>query len=257
MVAGRPAQPGTDEVMIGKRLRGQFKGLELGQSFELKKNRPVKVVGVFEAGGSSFESEIWADIDTVRTSFGREGMVSSVTVALESPRKFDAFKSAIEHDKQLGLQVLREIEYFEKQSEGTRHVDHVLGGAIVVFFSIGAMIGAMITMYGAVAQPQARDRHAARARLLALHDPDLVPARVGAAGADRRRARRAGVAGDGLGRVLDDEHERPGPRSCSRSTRRPEIVLGAMLAGGMMGVLGGLLPAVRAARVSPIAAMRE
>jgi putative ABC transport system permease protein len=84
IVEGRPARPGTDEVIVGRAIRGRFKGVELQGSFDLKKNRPMTVVGVFESGGSSFESEVWADIDTVRTSFGREGLVSSVTVKLES-----------------------------------------------------------------------------------------------------------------------------------------------------------------------------
>lgn len=70
IVAGRPARPGTDEVIIGQRIRGRFQGVELGGSFELKKNRAVTVVGVFEADGSAFESEIWADLETVRIFSG-------------------------------------------------------------------------------------------------------------------------------------------------------------------------------------------
>ncbi|HEY3498687.1 MAG TPA: ABC transporter permease, partial [Polyangiaceae bacterium] len=119
VVDGRPPRPGTDEVMIGRGLRGGFRGMEIGESFELKKNRPVKVVGVFEAGGSSFESEVWADVDTTRSSFGREGLVNSVTVRLDSPTKFEAFKTTMESDKQLGLQAMTEKKYYEKQSQGT------------------------------------------------------------------------------------------------------------------------------------------
>src|SRR5205085_7103655 len=114
-----------------KRLRGQYRGLELGQRFEVKKNRPVEVVGIFESGGSSLESEIWGDVDVVRTSFGREGLVSSITVALESASKLDLFKQAVESDKQLDMQALRETDYFEKASEGTAKLVSFLGGAIV------------------------------------------------------------------------------------------------------------------------------
>jgi putative ABC transport system permease protein len=71
LVAGRLARPGTDEVLIGKSLRGRFAGLDLGQRFELRRSRPVQVVGVLAARGSSYESEVWVDINTVRTSFGR------------------------------------------------------------------------------------------------------------------------------------------------------------------------------------------
>src|SRR4029079_17519022 len=99
-------------------------------------------------------SEIWADIDTARTSFGREGLVSSVTVKLESLTKYDEFKAAIENEKQLGLEAMRESVYFQKQSEGTTMFVTVMGVIISILFSVGAMIGAMITMYAAVAQRQ-------------------------------------------------------------------------------------------------------
>ena len=87
IIEGRPAKPGTDECIIGKGLDGKYRGMTLGDKFELKKNRPVKVVGVFEAGGSSFESEVWVNLETARSSFGREGLVSSVTVRLDSRRQ--------------------------------------------------------------------------------------------------------------------------------------------------------------------------
>jgi putative ABC transport system permease protein len=256
VVAGRPARPGTDEVMIGRRLRGQFKGLELGRRFEIKKNRMVEVVGVFEAGGSSFESEVWADVETVRSSFGREGVVSSITVALESESKFDAVKSAIEGDKQLDMQVLREVDYFEKQSENTASLISFLGGAIVFFFSIGAMIGAMITMYGAVAN---RKREIGTLRALGFSRFTILTSFVvesvmlaligGAIGAGASLA---------MGLVeLSLMNMNTWSEMVFSFDPSVDIVVGAVLAGGLMGVLGGLLPAVRAARVSPVAAMRE
>jgi putative ABC transport system permease protein len=255
LVAGRPPKPGTDEVIIGKRLRGQYKGLELGSRFEIKKNRPVEVVGVFESGGSSFESEVWGDVDMMRTSFGREGLVSSITVALDSASKLDAFKDTIEHDKQLDMQVLREVDYFEKQSEGTAKLISFLGGAVVFFFSIGAMIGAMITMYGAVAN---RQREVGTLRALGfgritilssfLAEAFLLALLGGVAGA---------LASLGMGFVeFSMMNQNTWSEMVFSFDPSPEIIFGAMFAGGMMGVIGGLMPAVRAARVSPIAAMR-
>jgi putative ABC transport system permease protein len=105
IVAGRAARPGSDEVMVGKAVRGRFIGLDLEQSFELKKNRSVKVVGVFADNGSSYESEIWVDLNTVRTTFRREGFVSSIRARVE-PAKFDAYKASIESNRQLNVQVL-------------------------------------------------------------------------------------------------------------------------------------------------------
>src|SRR5262249_5648868 len=139
---GRAAQPGTDEVILGRAIRGRFKGVDLGQSFELRKNRPVKVVGIFEDGGSALESEGLADYNVVRAAFGREGALSSIRVRLESPSKFDAFKAAIESNRQLDLEVFRESAYLEKQSQMMSLFVKALGVMIAVFFSVGAMIGA-------------------------------------------------------------------------------------------------------------------
>ena len=108
---------------------------------------------MFEDGGSSHESEVWTDIENVRTSFSRQALVSSVRVRV-APDKFDAFKASIESNRQLGLQVMRETTYYEKTSEGTSQFIGAMGMAIAVFFSIGAMLGAMITMHAAVANRQ-------------------------------------------------------------------------------------------------------
>ena len=119
IVEGRPPRPGTDEAIVGARIRGRIKGIELGQSFDIKKNRPVSVVGVFESGGSAYESEVWVDRELLRQAYGRQGIVSTVRVRLESPSKFDAFRAGIENEKRLGLQAVREPAYFERLSEGT------------------------------------------------------------------------------------------------------------------------------------------
>ena len=111
-------------------------------------------MGIFDAGGSSYESEVWGDTDLVRQAFHRDGIYSSVRVQLESPTKFDAFRAGIENDKRLGLEAMRETVFYEKQSEGTAMFVGVLGTSVSVFFAAGAMIGAMITMYGAVASRQ-------------------------------------------------------------------------------------------------------
>lgn len=256
IVQGRAARPGADEVVIGQRLLGQFSGLSLGEKFEIKKNLDVEVVGVFSAEGSAQESEIWGDLDIVRSSFGREGLVSMVSVELESPSKFDAFKAALESDKQLQLQVSLEPDYYEKQSEGTAMLVTALGGAIVFFFSIGAIIGAMITMYAAVAH---RRREVGTLRALGfsrftimlsfLLEAVLLALIGGVFGA---------LAALAMGFV---KFSMMNFNSWSEVTfsfdPTPQIVFGAVVLGGLMGVLGGLFPAVRAARTSPVEAMRD
>src|SRR5215472_8418378 len=98
IVAGRPPKPNSDEAIVGSRIRGRFKGVDLGETFELKKNRPANVVGIFEDDGSAYESEIWVDREVLRQTYHREGIVSGVRVRLESPSKFDAFRAGVEND---------------------------------------------------------------------------------------------------------------------------------------------------------------
>jgi putative ABC transport system permease protein len=256
IVGGRPNQPGTNEIIIGKRIRGKFKNIDLGGTFEINKNRPANVVGIFESGGSSFESEAWGDLDTVRAAFGRPGEVSSITVKLASRSSLDAFAASMEHDKQLGLQVLRESDYYEKQSEGTTKFVKFLGRTIVFFFSVGAMIGAMITMYAAVAN---RRREIGTLRALGFSQFQVLASFLfeafflaflgGVVGA----AASLGMTFVGFSMmnfatwsevVFSFEPTVP-------------ILVTALIGGGMMGIVGGFLPAVRAARTSPLVAMRD
>lgn len=256
VVAGRPVRPGADEVIIGQRLRGKFAGLDIGGSFELKKNLKVQVVGVFEAEGSSFESEVWCDVQIIRSSFGREGMLSAVTVELTSPTKFDAFRSAMESDKQLGLKAERETVYYEKQSEGTATLVTFLGGAIVFFFSIGAIIGAMITMYAAVSH---RKREVGTLRALGfsritilssfLFESVLLALIGGAVGALASLAM-------GLVKFSMMNFNSWSEVTFSFDPSLP-ILVSSVVVGAMMGVFGGLMPALRAARTSPVEAMRD
>ena len=136
-VSGRAPRPGTDEIAVGQAIRGRFQGTELGNSFELRKNRPVTVVGVFSSRGSALESEVWVDLDIVRTAFGRPGLVSSVRARLESPAQFDAFSAWIAENRQLGMTAQRETAYYEKLSAGTALFVRTLGVA-VVFLCVGS-----------------------------------------------------------------------------------------------------------------------
>ncbi len=255
VVEGRAPTPGTDEVMVGSSIRGRFRGLELGQSFELKKNRPVKVVGVFADEGSSFESEVWADIHTVRQAFGREGYVSSVRARLDSPSKFDGFKALVEQNKQLGLVVMREADFFEKQSEATSFILTLLGVMIAFFFAIGAMIGATITMNAQVAG-RVREIGTLRALgfsrgsilfsfLLESIALSLAGGIVGAICALPLRAVKVTMLNMGTWAEIAFSFE-----------PTPPILLGSLALATFMGIVGGFLPAVRAARISPIEAMR-
>ena len=256
LIEGRKAQPGADECVIGRAIRGRFAGVDLGQSFELRKNRPLKVVGVFESGGSSLESEVWADNDTVRSAFGREGIVQSVRARLVNEAAFDSFEHAIEGNRQLGLDVLRESAFYEKQSEGTTQFITTLGTVVAFFFAIGAMIGAMITMYSAVAH---RKREVGTLRALgfgklAILTSFLFEALVlaligGAVGA---------LASLAMGMVRFSMVNMASWSEVVFSFEPSASTVGtALIFAGVMGLLGGLAPAVRAARMPLVQALKD
>ncbi len=254
-VEGRAARPGTDEVIVGKAISSRFKGLALGQSFELRKNRPVTVVGVFEDRGSSFESEVWGDVKTIGSAFGREGFVSSLKVRLESPTKFDAFKTALEQNPQLQAEVLRETDYYEKQSEGTSIFINAMGIVIAVFFSIGASIGAMITMYASIA---GRQREIATLRALGfsrmsilfsfLLESVILAVAGGIVGA---------AASMGMTFVKFSTVNFASFSEITFTFEPTPMILGIAMGVAIgMGLAGGLFPAIRAARMNLVQAIR-
>lgn len=253
-VAGGPFGP--NEAVVGARLLGRFKGLEkIGQTFELKKNRSVKIVGVFEDGGSSFESELWADVDNVRQAFGRDGIVSSVRVRLESPSAFDAYKETVEHDKRLGLEAMRETSFYERQSEGLSIFVGALGSVIAVFFSVGAMIGAAITMLASVSS---RHREIGTLRALGFSRRSVLTSLLLES---LLIALAGGAIGCGASLALGFvKFSMMNMSSWSEVVftfePTPAILATAIAASVVMGLVGGFAPALRAALISPVEAMR-
>jgi putative ABC transport system permease protein len=257
VVAGRWATPATDEAMVGASVAGRYRGLALGGEIEVNKGRTLKVVGIFEAGGSAFESEIWADLHSVQTSTESDGYISSVTARLASADHFDAFARALqEGNKEEGLIVERESQYYERLSQGISGMILVLGGMVSVIFSLGAMLGAAIAMYAAVEQ----------------RTPEIGVLR--ALGFDRREILLAFIVesvaissiGTALGLSLASatalvefavgNSAAYGIEVRFRFIPSPAILACSALAGVLLGVLGGLFPALRASRIDPLLALR-
>lgn len=255
IVSGRAARPGSDEAIVGVRLKGRFKGFEDGGTVELRKNRNLKVVGFFEDEGSSYESEVWADVDTVRSAFGREGIVSSVRVRLESPAKLDAFRLAVESDKNLGFSALGEKPYYEKQSEGISKFINYLGKTVAVIAAFGASLGAMITMYASVAN---RTREIGTLRALGFSRRSILAAFL-------IESTFLALVGGAIGALASLSMKSVRFSMVNFATFSEVVfsfeptvaILGwAVAFACILGVVGGFLPAWRAARTSPVQAMR-
>lgn len=253
---GRMFAPGSEEVVVGRAVQRRFDGLTLGSKLKVKANREVTVVGVFDAAGSGSESELWGDVDTLRAVFARRGSYSSLTARLVSPDRATAIKTSLEADPRLTVDVFSEPKYFEDQSDGLAKFIMVLGSMIAVFFSVGATIGAMITMYGSVAQ---RRREVGVLRALGFRRFAVMLAFLIESVALCLIGGVIGCAGAAL--LGFAEFSTMNFTTFSEVVFRfhpsVELMGQALLFATVMGVFGGLLPAIRAARIAPASAMRE
>jgi len=149
LVEGRLPRMGSSEVMVGLSIAKRFKGMEIHQNIRCGL-QDWRIVGIFDAGNTGFNSEIWGDADSFMQAF-RRSVYSSVTMRLRDPSDFPQVKSRIENDPRLTLEAKRETRYYEEQSEMMAKFLRILGLSLTTIFSLGAIIGAMITMYSAVA----------------------------------------------------------------------------------------------------------
>ncbi len=262
LVSGSWPKPGTDEAIIGRAVNGRFldpsgsgKSIETGGSLDLKRNRPLRIVGVFEASGSTYEAEVWGDIDVIRKHLGREGIYSSARVRLNSAADFDAFRDTIERDPQLSVKVQREADYLASQSEQIAGFLTGMGLALAILFSLAAIIGAVITMNAAVAN---RTREIGTLRALGFGKAAILLSFL-------FEAVLLSMLGALIGSILVLFLTRVSFPVMNFQTFSeivitfaisPGVFIGALIFSIGMGLLGGLVPAIRAARVSPIEAMR-
>ncbi len=149
IVEGRMPKPGSSEIVAGVNIAQRFKGAGIGENLNFAL-RSWKVVGIFDAGKTGFSSEIWADVEQLMSAF-RRPVYSSVIFKLRDSSEFQRFKSRIETDPRLTVEAKREVRYYADQSETMAKFLRILGMSLTVIFSLGAIIGAMITMYAAVA----------------------------------------------------------------------------------------------------------
>jgi putative ABC transport system permease protein len=251
---GRRFTPGTREINVGRLASRRFGGLTLGSDVKFG-GASWRVVGIFTAGDASFESEVWGDVDLMMPAFQRNGY-QSVTVKLTDPSAFESFESVIAGDPRLDLRPRREQEYYEGQAETLTTVIRVFGTFVTLILSIGAMFGAMNTMYAAVAY---RTREIGTLRALGFSRTRVVTAFLAESVA---LALVGGLVGCLL--ALPVHGLSTGTTNFASFSEvafkfriTPTLLAGGIVFAALMGAAGGLLPALRAARIPIARALRE
>jgi putative ABC transport system permease protein len=256
VIDGRMFEPGLSELVVGKNAVHTYEGIKLGETVAFGGGN-WKVVGIFDAGGSSFDSEVWCDSKILNNVLKRpDNIFQSITVHLTSPSAFQQFKDAIVADPRLNLDVTREIDYYSKQSTTMTTLITVLGGLVAAVMAIGAVFGALNTMYSAVAE---RGREIATMRAVGFSSWNVILSFL-------FEALLISFVGGILGclAVLPLNGLTTSTmnfQTFSNLAFAFKITLTLLLMGVVfaliMGILGGMFPAIRAARRPVAQALRD
>ena len=256
IIEGRFFQPGLAELVIGKNVESTYEGLEFGKPINFG-GQTWNVVGVFDAGGSAFDSEVWADSRVLNQVYKRpENLYQSVTVRLDSPAAYNQLKDALTSDPKLTVEVDRELDYYARQSQVLTTLITVLGGLVAVIMGIGAVIGALNTMYSAVSE---RSREIATMRAIGFAGSSIAISFV-------FEALIIAFIGGLLGClfVLPLNGYTTGTMNMQTFSHMafafkvtPPLLVAGIIFALLMGIVGGLPPAIRAARRPIALALRE
>jgi putative ABC transport system permease protein len=255
LLTGRWFHYGTQEIVLGKNIARQFQKCDIGQEIRFG-DASWKIVGYMDGQGTAFDSEIWGDVEQMMPAFGRP-VFSTMIFRLVSPEAFEAAKLRIEQDPRTSsLEVKRERDFYREQSKFMADFIRILGLVVTVIFSIGAMIGAMITMYAAVAN---RTVEIGTLRALGFNRfsvlsafliesilLSLIGGAIGIGIASLMSFVRISTTNFGTFSELGFGF-----------TLAPSIVVTTLIFALVMGIAGGFLPAVRASRLDILAALRS
>jgi putative ABC transport system permease protein len=256
IIQGRAFEWGKDEVIVGSGAAREFAGLDVGSKLKVGRYE-WPVVGVFSANGGVSESEIWSDAKVLQDAYHRGDSFQSVSVKLNSPGAFQEFKDALTANPQLSVKVVRQSEYYAEQSETITRLVTTLGFLIAFLMAIGAVFGALNTMYSAVA---ARTREIATLRALGFGSGAVVVSLMIEA---LLLALAGGAIGGSLAYLAFNNFHTSTMNFQSFSQVAfafkvtPELLGRGIAWSALIGLIGGLFPAIRAARLPIAAALRE
>jgi ABC-type antimicrobial peptide transport system permease subunit len=253
VIDGRMFRPGSSEVVVGRAIAEGFDGTGIGEKLRFA-GREWTIVGTFDGQKSGFDSEIWGDVDQMLQAF-RRSAYSSVLARLADADRFESFSRRIAADQRLILEVKREPDYYRDQSKAMSTFISYLGVALSAIFSIGAMIGAMITMYGAVAN---RTAEIGTLRALGFRRASILAAFLLES---LLLALAGGVAGVALASFLQaftitTMNWQSFSQLAFGFHLTPAIVAQSIAFALLMGLVGGFLPSVRAARLEIVDSLR-
>jgi len=256
IIAGRKFVPGRNEIIVGAGAQREFAGLQLGDVKQWGRT-DWNVVGIFTDGGSVGESEIWADLTVLQGAYNRGTIVSDIYARLSSADDFDKFKDALTSDPRLSVRVVRETDYFAEQSTTLTNIVTRLGFLIAAMMGVGAVFGAINTMYSAVAS---RTREIATLRALGFGGGPVV---ISVIVESILLAVVGGLVGGAIAYAVFNGYQAStiNWRSFSQVAFAfrvtPALLIQGFVYSVLIGLAGGMFPAVRAARTSVAAALRE
>lgn len=254
LVSGRMPRPGSSEIMAGNSIARRFTGCGLGETLRFGM-RDWLVVGVFDAGTTGFSSEVWGDRTQLMQTFRRPAY-SSLTFRMISPTDFDTLKAKLDADPRLTFDVRREVQYYRDQSEVMVKFLRILGITLTVIFSLGAIIGATITMYAAVAN---RVSEIGTLRALGFQRSSILISFLGEALLLGFIGGVAGVVAASFLQLItvSTMNWQTFSELAFSFTLTVEIVVQSLLFSLVMGFVGGVIPAYRASRLTIVTALRE
>ena len=256
IVEGRTFEPGKNEFIVGRSAQRTFEGLELGATVPFGLTEWT-VVGVFEDGGSVSESELWTDVRVVQSTYRRGNSYQVIRARLESPGAIEGLKAALDDDPRIDVDVFTEQEFYSSQSEAMTSLINAVGYPVTFLMAIGAIFGALNTMYSSIS---ARGKEIATLRAIGFKPLSILVSVIIESGV---LAMIGGVLGGGLAWLFFNGFTVSTLNAASFSqvvfdfAVTWDLLKQGLLAALIIGLVGGLFPAVRAIRVPVATALRE